>query len=280
MNAESDAPPQTIAHTMYHCQPWASNSRLATARISLASDTIECASSRSTCEYLELSIREDFTTQSASFPKPVRSQTKGTARPHQGESQASLGCGPAVGIRFYLAFIPTPRRSDCPLRFGVVRQNEGMLPPLPEWAREPVESYLERLTSQRGLSVHSIDAYRRDLSQFFDFVDRNGVEAIDRVDRRVLRRYLGFLDTRGYARRSVARKASAARAFYRDAAKRGLVAANPADGLARPRLPRSLPHALPSGALAATLDAIDGDDPISLRDRALLETLYATGLRV
>jgi len=155
-----------------------------------------------------------------------------------------------------------------------------MLPPLPEWAIEPVSGYLDRLESQRGLSVHSIDAYRRDLSQFFDFVDRTGISAIDQVDRRVLRRYLGFLDTRGYARRSVARKASAVRAFYRDAAKRGLVGANPADGLARPKRPRSLPYAIPAGGLAATLDGIDGDDPVSLRDRALLETLYATGLRV
>jgi len=155
-----------------------------------------------------------------------------------------------------------------------------MLPPLPDWAVGPVGAYLGRLASQRGLSPHSIDAYRRDLQQFFDYAARTGVQAIDQVERRLLRRYLGFLDTRGYARRSVARKASVVRVFYRDAAKRGLVEANPADGLARPKRPRSLPHALPPGSLAVTLDRIDGDDPISLRDRAILEALYATGLRV
>lgn len=155
-----------------------------------------------------------------------------------------------------------------------------MLPPLPDWAAGPVAAYLERLTTQRRLSPHSVDAYRRDLQQFFDYADRAGVRSVSAVERRVLRRYLGFLDTCGYARRSVARKASAVRAFYRDAARRGLVDANPAEGLGRPKRPGSLPHALPRRALGDLLDGLDGGNPIDLRDRAILETLYAAGLRV
>jgi integrase/recombinase XerC len=125
-----------------------------------------------------------------------------------------------------------------------------------------------------------VDAYRSDLSQFFDFCHRLGRSAVDEVDRLTVRRYLAHLSTRRYARRSLARKGSAVRSFYTDAVRRGEVAANPAAGVASPRRHRTLPRALPSGALGAMLDSIDGDDPVEVRDRALLEVLYGTGLRV
>lgn len=158
--------------------------------------------------------------------------------------------------------------------------NTTMIPELPNWATEAVSGYLTRLREQRGLSPHTVEAYRRDLHQFFDFADGRGAAAIADIDRALLRRYLGYLDTAGYARRSVARKASSVRAFYRDASRRGMVDVNPAEALPRPKRPRSLPHALPQGAVKAALEAIDGADPVSLRDRAIMETLYATGVRV
>ena len=100
------------------------------------------------------------------------------------------------------------------------------------------------------------------------------------VDRKVIRGFLGSLDADGYARRSVARKTSAIRAFLSDSVRRGKLDINPADGLARPKTPRTLPQAFTQRAAASLLDSIDGEDPKSLRDRAVLETLYATGLRV
>jgi site-specific recombinase XerD len=130
------------------------------------------------------------------------------------------------------------------------------------------------------MSPHTIDAYRRDLAQFFDFCGRAGATAVGDVDRRLIRRWLAQLDTRGYARTSVARKSSSVRAFYGDAVRRRLVAANPAAGLHRPKRAERLPKALRPAAVASVLDAITGDDPVQLRDRALLEVLYATGLRV
>lgn len=154
------------------------------------------------------------------------------------------------------------------------------IPPTPEWARAAVDEYLLRLESQRNLSAHTIAAYQRDLAQFFAFCDRMGVEAVEAVTRRDVRRYLAFLDTRGYARRSVARKASAVRTFFSDLARRGVIEVNPSDRLATPRRPRTLPHALPSRTVREILDGLVGDDPVTLRDRALLEFLYATGLRV
>jgi site-specific recombinase XerD len=155
-----------------------------------------------------------------------------------------------------------------------------VIPELPEWAAGAVGDYLMRLSSQRNLSAHTIDAYRRDLSQFLAFCDRAGVTQVSAVDRSLVRRFLAYLDTRGYARRSVARKASSVRAFFTDQARRGLVDVNPSNQLGRLRRPRTLPHSLPERSVREILDGLDGRDPVALRDRALLEVLYGTGVRV
>lgn len=154
------------------------------------------------------------------------------------------------------------------------------MPAPPSWAVDTIDSYLTRLRVQRGLSGHTIDAYRRDLAQFFDYCDRAGAGGLDEVDRRTARRYLAFLDTLGYARTTTSRKASSARSFYTDAVLRGLAPSNPFTGVATPGRRRPLPHALPSRALISAIEAIDTSDEVGLRDRAILETLYATGLRI
>lgn len=154
------------------------------------------------------------------------------------------------------------------------------LPSPPTWAQTEIGSYLARLENQRGLSPHTIEAYRRDLAQFFDYCDRRGVSAAAGVQRGVARRYMAFLDTLGYSRRTIARKTSAVRSFYADALLRGHVEANPFEGVSTPKLGRPLPHALPSRMMSAALDSIDTASPIGLRDRAIVEVLYATGMRV
>jgi len=154
------------------------------------------------------------------------------------------------------------------------------VPETPGWVQSQVTKYLGRLSDQRGLSVNTIDAYRRDLAQFFDYCDRAGVASISDVDRRIARRYLAFLDSLGYSKTTTSRKASAIRAFYGDAVLRGITPVNPFDGVSTPKLDKPLPHAIPSRAMTAAIDAIDTSDPIGLRDRAVVETLYATGLRV
>jgi len=148
------------------------------------------------------------------------------------------------------------------------------------WAAPLVEAYLSRLAAERGLSPHTIAAYRNDLTQFATFCDRLGLIRFDDVNRRVVRRFLAQLDTQGYARRSVTRKASSIRAFFSDLTRRELLSANPVEGLQSPKRPSTLPKAIPAAALGPMLDAVTGDEPVDLRDRALLEVLYATGLRI
>jgi site-specific recombinase XerD len=152
--------------------------------------------------------------------------------------------------------------------------------PAPSDLRHAIDDYLARLQNERGLSPHTIAAYRGDLCQFTEFCARQGIDDAAAVPRRVIRRFMANLTTRGYARRSVARKTSAVRAFYADAARRGLVAASPAEGIRQPKRPRTLPKAIPARTLGAMLDAVVGSEPLDLRDKALLEMLYATGMRV
>lgn len=151
---------------------------------------------------------------------------------------------------------------------------------IPGWAAGPVGSYVSRARDVRGLSANTVEAYERDLAQFFDYCSRAGIEDISAVDRRHARRYLAFLDTRGYSRRTIARKASSVRTFYSDAVRRGLAETNPFDAITRPKLSKPLPHALPARSISEAIDAIETGDPEGIRDRAILETLYATGLRI
>ena len=155
-----------------------------------------------------------------------------------------------------------------------------MLAEFPEWCRDDVDGFLIRLESQCGLAANSVSAYTSDLRQFFGFVDQRNIHSAAAIDRIDIRAFLAHLDSLGYARRSVARKASAVRSFFSDALHRGELPTNPTDGLSRPKAHVTLPKALTQRATATMLDAIDGHEPRDLRDRAILETLYASGMRV
>jgi integrase/recombinase XerC len=154
------------------------------------------------------------------------------------------------------------------------------VPEVPSWARPELDRYLARLADQRGLAGNTIEAYRRDLTQFFDYCDRAGATGVDRADRQTARRYLAFLHTLGYSRTTISRKASSVRAFFSDAVTRGYPPVNPFEGVSGPRLDKPLPHALPVRSMKGALESIDTSQPVGLRDRAILETLYATGLRI
>lgn len=151
---------------------------------------------------------------------------------------------------------------------------------MPDWAAVAVGGFLGRMRDQKELSLHTIDAYRRDLTQFFSYCDEQGLGSIQDVDRQHARRFLATFSARGYSKRSMTRKSSAVRSFYNDAGRRGLTSHNPFEGVSRPKLDRPLPHALPSRALIHAIEAIDPSSPAGLRDRALIDTLYSTGLRI
>jgi integrase/recombinase XerC len=139
-----------------------------------------------------------------------------------------------------------------------------------------------------GRSEATRRAYGSDLTAFAEWAARGGVDGPAPVDRMLLRRYLAFLATRRYARASVARKAAALRAYFLWCRRRGLIDVDPARGLSAPkangRLPRVLSHKELDGLLDSDGRGTGGDDAkalaTELRDHAVLELLYAAGLRV
>jgi integrase/recombinase XerD len=147
--------------------------------------------------------------------------------------------------------------------------------------------YLDHLTVERGLSPNTLQAYRRDLRRYLAFLDRRDIHRPEEVDEATIRSFLASLsastygdDERPYTARSVARTLSAVRSFHRFLLREGTAARDPATGVRQPKLPRSLPHPLTVDEVGRLLDAPREDTPAGLRDRALLELLYGSGLRV
>ena len=145
-----------------------------------------------------------------------------------------------------------------------------------------LEGFARTLTSASDATVR---AYRADLTAFVEWAERGSLPGPEGVDRRTLRRYLSWLQTRRYARRSIARKASALRRYFAWLVRTGRLADDPAAGLSAPSGSGRLPRVLRADELTALLDApparVEGDDgPLRWRDDAVLELLYGSGLRV
>jgi integrase/recombinase XerC len=146
-----------------------------------------------------------------------------------------------------------------------------------------IEAFVASLTAA---SDHTVAAYRRDVVAFVSWAGRLGLVGPEQVDRRVLRRYLGFLTTRRYASRTIARKASALRRWFAWLCRTGVIATDPAAGLSAPSGGGRLPRVLKEDELSALLDRpvpsapATADEAVAARDRAVLELLYGSGLRV
>jgi integrase/recombinase XerD len=153
------------------------------------------------------------------------------------------------------------------------------LPPLREADAIVIEAFLDTLWAERGATRQTLASYRRDLEGLARWRDGAG-GGIAAADRAGLFDYLAWRTRHGWSARSNARLLSALRAFYALQVRRRLRADDPTALLEAPRLPRSLPKALSEREVEALLAAPDLDAPLGLRDRAMLELMYASGLRV
>jgi integrase/recombinase XerD len=143
-----------------------------------------------------------------------------------------------------------------------------------------LNQFYQHLGVERGLAPLTLAAYARDLQDFWEFLEGRGREQWGAVTLGDLKDYLAALEARGLAARSRARKLSALRQFFRFLEREEAVAANPAELLDSPRLPRRLPKVLGEPEVEVLLAAPNPATPAGQRDGALLEVLYATGLRV
>lgn len=139
------------------------------------------------------------------------------------------------------------------------------------------EAFVRSLTA---LSANTVAAYGRDVADFVGWAERLRLGGPGDVDPRVLRRYLAYLATRRLARRSIARKAAALRRYFAWLRRTGAIPTDPSRRLTAPRGDGRLPHVLKAEELDVLLGDVPGDDPIGRRDRAVVEVLYGSGLRV
>ncbi|MEA2704294.1 MAG: integrase/recombinase XerD [Actinomycetota bacterium] len=139
------------------------------------------------------------------------------------------------------------------------------------------DAFVRSLSSS---SDNTVLAYAGDVAQFVTWAERAGLEGPEGVDRVFLRRYLAYLATRRFARRSIARKAAALRRYFGWLVRTGALATDPSARLTAPRGESRLPHVLRPSELEPLLAAGDEGDSVALRDVAVIELLYGSGLRV
>jgi integrase/recombinase XerD len=142
-----------------------------------------------------------------------------------------------------------------------------------------VDRFLAYLRTERNVSPNTVRAYASDLARYLEWAERSGTHPLG-DDPRALRRYLAELDRAKYSRRTIARRLSAVRSLFAYLNREGLMSTNVASVIATPKLDARLPRLVPPDILTALLDTPGKDTPRGLRDRAILEMLYATGARV
>ena len=143
-----------------------------------------------------------------------------------------------------------------------------------------IDRFCDHLWLEDGLADLTLAAYRRDLKTFGAWLEKERKHGLDAVASGDIEAYLAWRFAHRTQPRSAARYTSALKRFYRYLLRENLVAADPTLNLDSPRLPRSLPKTLTEADVERLLDSADVHTPLGLRDRAMLETLYATGLRV
>ena len=159
------------------------------------------------------------------------------------------------------------------------RRDAMRRPPLPDADAVDIDAFADAAWAEQGLARRTLDNYRADLAGFARWREGRG-GGLAGADRGALFEYFAQRTREGYSARSNARLLTALRAFYAWLVRQGRRNDDPAALLDPPRLPRSLPKALPEAQVDALLDAPDVATPAGLRDRAMLELMYACGLRV
>jgi tyrosine recombinase XerC len=147
--------------------------------------------------------------------------------------------------------------------------------------KQVLKNFLGYLAHQKDFSVNTTRAYETDLKQFIRFLKQNKINSLARVDYPVFLGFLSSLKEKGrYREKTIARKVASIKAFFRFLSSRDLIKTNPALLLYSPKVPEHLPEFLTVGEVVKVIETPEGDGWQTLRDRSVLEMLYATGIRV
>jgi integrase/recombinase XerD len=143
-----------------------------------------------------------------------------------------------------------------------------------------LDHYLNYLTVERGLAINTLDAYGRDLARYLDYLESQKVVALENISAAVVLRFLSHLKDAGLSPRSRARALAALRTFHKFLVREKITKDNPTDQVVSPKSLTALPHTLAPLDVENLLSGPKGESPLAWRDRAMLEIIYATGLRV
>ncbi|MAY42952.1 MULTISPECIES: tyrosine recombinase XerC [unclassified Neptuniibacter] len=142
-----------------------------------------------------------------------------------------------------------------------------------------LEQFLHYLATERQLSPHTLDNYGRDLLRFFEFAEEQSLSEWAELETKHVRQFVATIHRQGLAGSSIQRVLSAIRSFYRFLSREGLVEQNPALAVQAPKSPRKLPSTLDADQMGQLLD-IPIIDAVSVRDAAIMELIYSSGLRI
>lgn len=145
--------------------------------------------------------------------------------------------------------------------------------------QDKIKAFVDYLRFEKNASPHTIDAYRRNLLQFSLFLREMSIP-FSKIDNMVIRSYLAFLYRKGEKKSTTARKLAAVRSFFQFCLQKKWIKDNPAKAVATPKQEKRVPSFLSEEEMAGLLESPEARKPLDHRDKALLELLYATGLRV
>ncbi|HWI61635.1 MAG TPA: site-specific tyrosine recombinase XerD [Symbiobacteriaceae bacterium] len=143
-----------------------------------------------------------------------------------------------------------------------------------------IHEFINYLSVERGLAVNTLESYGRDLRQYSEFLETDDETALDSVSRNTIVNYLLYLQSQGKATATIARRLAALKAFYQFLVREKRINADPTANLESPKLEKRLPKVLSVTEVERLLAQPDSGQPAGIRDRAMLELLYATGIRV
>lgn len=143
-----------------------------------------------------------------------------------------------------------------------------------------IDKFVNYLDIEKNYSNYTIKNYKTDLSEFGDFLNSRGGKDIKGIDYFLLRKFLSQLSQKELSKKTISRKISTLKSFFKFILREGIIKNNPAGSLIYPRLDKSLPNFLTESEVEKILGLLKGSDILSLRDKAMLEFLYSTGARV
>ena len=143
-----------------------------------------------------------------------------------------------------------------------------------------LDQFLHYLVVEKGLSKNTIDAYSHGLNRFLDYLKKKEIQEMSRVNKFDVRAFLLALKKKGLSTKSVVRNLVAIRSLFQFLIREGILDTNPIETLESPKIPKTLPEILTLKEVEQLLEQPNPQTPMGMRDRAMLEVLYATGMRV